>query len=237
VACFTSLAGLLNLLSGSYHRTSYSPREIWPLQRWLRWCIQSYPQASPSAEPPLSELCDLPVSLSAVEQVAYSVHHTLLRPWSSRSPVLGEVLHRRARASFRIPLPSTPRFSLSHRVFPETTSASGADRVTARHPTLSLSWGFSSLQRTPARRIRFPRGTHASTPCVFRVRTSLDALLSFEPSNRLWSGRSWDSPFRAFFLPPSRKNLSVFPNPHDAIHPDRRTLAVRTIGPSRLRGS
>jgi hypothetical protein len=28
VACFTSLAGFLNLISGSFHRTSYSPWEI-----------------------------------------------------------------------------------------------------------------------------------------------------------------------------------------------------------------
>jgi hypothetical protein len=74
--------------------------------------------------------------------VVYLVHHTLLRPRSLRSLVLGDVLSCRARASSRMPLPSTPRFSLSHRVLPGTTSSPGADRVTALFPALSLSWGF-----------------------------------------------------------------------------------------------
>jgi len=50
--------------------------------------------------------------------------------------------------------------------------------------------GSCPLQRSPARRIREPRAPPPAR-CVFRVRTSLDALLPFEPSSHFWPGRSW----------------------------------------------
>jgi hypothetical protein len=61
---------------------------------------------------------------------------------------------------------------------------------------------FPSLQRSPAQRSRSP-GFPSPARCVFRVRSSLDALLPFEPPSHFGPGRSWDSPFRAFLLPAS----------------------------------
>lgn len=94
-------------------------------------------------------------------------------------------------------------------------------RVTApsrRCPSHGVSFPYSEHQLKGAVRSGLPSPGH----CVFRVRTSLDALLPFEPSNHFWLGRSWDSPFRAFLLPSSRgsfriaRTLLTLPNPRAA---------------------
>jgi len=70
----------------------------------------------------------------------------------------------------------------------------------------SLSWGSVPYSDHQNEGSVFPGFPHPA-PCVFRVRTSLDALLPFEPPSHFWPGRSWDSTFRALILPPSRPSF------------------------------
>jgi hypothetical protein len=80
-------------------------------------------------------------------------------------------------------------------------------RVTARYTALSLSWGFLPYSDRQPKGAVSPGDSHPPARCVFRVRASLDALLSFEPSSHFWPGRSWDSPFRALLLPRIRTSF------------------------------
>jgi hypothetical protein len=79
----------------------------------------------------------------------------------------------------------------------------------------SLSWGSVPYSDHQNEGSVYP-GLPPPAPCVFRVLTSLDALLPFEPPNHFWPGRSWDSTFRALLLPHGQ---SPFPS-------DRALLAV-----------
>lgn len=188
-------------------------------------------------EPPLSELCDLSVSLSATKRSGLfgsprAPSTSALSkpgPWSCPpSPCSGTLSN-----AFAI---HSQVFTLPQGLTGDRLNIGSGSRDRSSSDVVPLM-GFCSLQRTPAPRIRFSRGTHSPAPCVFRVRTSLDAFLSFEPSNHFWPGRSWDSTFRALLNPPSRRCLSAPPNPPDVAHPDRCTLAIRSTGPNRLRGS
>ena len=90
---------------------------------------------------------------------------------------------------------------------------------------LSLSWDsrpYSEHQLEGS----FGQGSHPLARCVFRVRTSLDALIPFEPPNHFWSGRSWDSTFRALLLPEIRGSFETFEPSWR--YPPRRTHASRT---------
>jgi len=82
-------------------------------------------------------------------------------------------------------------------------------RVTARPTALSLSWGLSPYSDHQPKGAVSPGDSHPPARCVFRVLTSPDALLSFEPSSHFWPGRSWDSPFRALLLPRIRMSFRV----------------------------
>jgi len=112
-------------------------------------------------------------------------------------------------------------------------------------PVLSLSWGSFSLQRTPAQRSGVsPRN---SRPRHMRLQSSssLDALLSITPPDFFESGRSWDSPFRAFFLSKIRRLFRVVepswrysPRRPHASSAERRTLVsiARFMTPRELEG-
>jgi hypothetical protein len=66
---------------------------------------------------------------------------------------------------------------------------------------------FFSLQRTPAQRIGTVRATFRDALLTSSEFGSPDALLPFAPPNSFESGRSWDSPFRAFLLPKIREHF------------------------------
>jgi len=135
---------------------------------------------------------------------------SLLQPWSSWTWLLKRP--RRSRAEgirFRMPRPSTPGlYTLPQGVTGDPSSAANV-RVTVcgrRCPSHGVSFPTAN---TSAKEPYSPEISTSPARCVFRVPTSLDALLPFTPSGHLWSGRSWDFPFRAFFLPGVSRLLSV----------------------------
>lgn len=100
--------------------------------------------------------------------------------------------------------------------------------------------GFSSLQRSPARRSRFTRRFHPPTPCVFRVRTlmtpcSPSGLLGISVQAALGIAT-----FRASFLPEIRRSFEHVPSPpgrcsprtpHASSDSDRTRSSSRWIRP------
>jgi hypothetical protein len=89
---------------------------------------------------------------------------------------------------------------------------------------------------TSAKEPYSPGGSKSPAPCVFRVRSSLDALLPFAPSNPLGSGRSWDFPFRAFLLPGFEVPFGD-QNPPDVVATQSRCASSTDTGPDSRRGS
>ena len=113
----------------------------------------------------------------------------------------------------------------------------GSVRVTALVPAPSLSWGLVPYSDHDCKGAASPGASRTPAPCVFRLRTSLDALFPFAASDPLGSGRSWDSPFRALSPPAAAARPFGPPSPLDVARPDATTLAMSAIGPGSLRGS
>lgn len=90
---------------------------------------------------------------------------------------------------------------------------------------LSLSWDSTPYSEHQLEGSSSQR-SHPLARCVFRVRTSLDALIPFEPPGHFWSGRSWDSTFRAFLLPEIRGSFETLEPSWR--YPSRRTHASST---------
>jgi hypothetical protein len=184
----------MRLFPGS-HQISGSP-----LQRCLRQRIQLPCPALPPGTLPLVESCAPSVSLSVPRPSGVLVDRALLRPWSSRSPVLEE-------SPDTVPSCRLEHLAIHSWVFTLLQGFTGdhpsvaSVRVTALSvSTLSLSWGFDPYSDRQLKGSE-SRGSHPPARCVFRVRTSLDALLPFEPSSHFWPGRSWDCHLQGFSLP------------------------------------
>jgi hypothetical protein len=152
------------------------------LQRFLRRFIQLSHPLSPTSARPLMKLCDPSVSLSASKRSDVLVCRALLRPWSSRSPVLGESSDVMPWCSFKHVAIHSWVFTLLQGITGVHPSAASV-RVTALSVSaLSLSWDsrpYSDHQLKGSDN----QGSHPLARCVFRVRTSLDAFLPFEPSS------------------------------------------------------
>jgi hypothetical protein len=152
------------------------------LQRCLGRFIQLSYRLSPTGAHPLMKLCDPSVSLSASEHSDVLVCRALLRPWPSRNLILGE-------SSDVVPLCLFKHVAIHSWAFILLQGITGVHpsvasvRVTALAvSTLSLSWDsppFSDRQLEGSDN----QGSHPLARCVFRVRTSLDAFLPFEPSS------------------------------------------------------
>jgi len=138
---------------------------------------------------------------------AHWVHRVLLQPWSSRTWLLESPLESRRRCPSRAPRPSTPGLPTFHRVLPGFPGRRERSRDRSG-PAPSLSWGLVPYSDHDCKGAASPGGSHPPARCVFRLRTSLDAFLPFAASDRFGSGRSWDSPFRAFLLQARRRVLS-----------------------------
>lgn len=103
-------------------------------------------------------------------------------------------------------------FTLLQGVTEDHPSAASLDTRSALTSTVPLM-GFSSLQRSTARRSRFSWRFHPPTPCVFRVRTLLTPC---SPSGLLAiSGQAalGIPAFRASFLPEIRRSFEHDPSP------------------------
>jgi hypothetical protein len=135
------------------------------------------------------------------------------------------------------PGPSTPGLPTFHRVLPGFSPGTGSVRVTAPVPVPSLSRGFLPYSDRDCKGAVFPGVSRIPAPCVFRLRTSLDALLPFAASDPFESGRSWDSPFRALLLPARRWVLSDHRTLLTLLVPNAATLAMCAVGSGSLRGS
>jgi hypothetical protein len=138
---------------------------------------------------------------------AHWVHRVLLQPWSSRTWLLESPLASRRRCPNRAPRPSTLGLPTFHRVLPGFPGhrERPRDRSCRYLPSPGVSLPYSDRD---CKGTVFPGVSRAPAPCVFRLRTSLDAFLPFAASNPFRLGRSWDSPFRAFLLATRRWFLS-----------------------------
>lgn len=87
------------------------------------------------------------------------------------------------------------------------------------------SHGVSLPTAITSAKERYFRGPTPVT-CVFRVRTSRDALLPFVPSFPFGSGRSWDSPFRVLILPGIR---NLFRSSEPSWHHPRQRLHASNV--------
>lgn len=134
------------------------------------------------------------------------VCRALLRPWSFRNLAPGGFPWTSRLGA------SSSALAIHSQVFTPPQGITRQHRRTA-HGLRSVTripaplMGFHSLQRTPAQRsLLTPRLPH---PGTLRLQGSspLDALLSFEPPNHFWLGRSWDSPFRALLLSKIRQHF------------------------------
>jgi hypothetical protein len=126
--------------------------------------------------------CSVSVSLSVSRPSGLLVLRALLRPWSLRSPGPWRVVRHRAVMPFQAlshPLLGFHSPTGFHRRSPQRRERS---RDRSFVSTLSLSWGFVpySDRQLEGSESRWP---HPPARCVFRVQTSLDALLPFEPSS------------------------------------------------------
>jgi len=175
--------------------------------------------------------------LSAGEVATVSVGRALLRPRAPREAWSLELsLVRRAPRSFPFAKHiHSWAFTLLQGVtedHPSTASRFTRPALTSTVPLM----GLSSLQRSPARRIRFTRRFHPPAPCVLRVR-ALSTLCS-PPCLPVISDQAAPgiSTFRAFFLPEIRRSCEQTRALLPLLSPLEHTLAVRSLGPGLLRG-
>lgn len=210
-----------------------------PFRGPLGWALQGR-FAVTGGSTPLVESCVPSVSCRCVRGATSLVGRTLLRP---RAPREAWSLEPSLSPSPRVRLAIAKHihswaFTLLQGVTGDHPST--ASRRTRTAPTGAVPlMGFVSLQRSPARRIRFTRRFHPPAPCVLRVHSCepLSTLCS-PPGLPVVSDQAAPGirTFRASFLPEIRRPCEQTRALLTLLSPIEPTLAVCSLGPGLLRG-